>query len=498
MIRSTIIKRLKENKFDICIIGGGASGFGCAIAAFEAGLKVCLIDKYDFGKMTSSRSTKLIHGGVRYLAQGRIKLVREALKERKFFLENFRNTKRQSFLLPCYSWKDVFKYRVGLGFYDILSGRYSLGPSRFISRKRAITLFPQVETKGLKGAIEYFDGQFDDARLLLDIAKSLDHCNVPVISYVEANGFVKSNGKIVGVHCFDSVNDQSFEISAAVVINATGVLTNEVLKLDDPNAKAKIYPSRGSHIVIERSHFKGDHALLVPETTDGRVLFAIPWQNKLIIGTTDQKTESIDLDPKPTKEEIDFIINNFNLYTKSNIDYIDILSVFSGLRPLAIPEEKKAAKDISRNHKISMSESGLVHLIGGKWTTFRQMGEDTISFVFKNKAFKEKQNKKLIFIQSNYEKPSTGAKPLNETSIYTWDDIRFAIEHEQCYTIEDVLARRTRVLFHDVILAKSIAKEVAKLLSKKRNKDDVWVQDSIQEFFEIASNYTTCHLKERL
>ena len=371
-----------NDTWDIVVIGGGATGMGTALDAASRGYKTLLLEQHDFAKGTSSRSTKLVHGGVRYLKQGDVSLVLEALKERGLLFQNAPHlVKNQSFIIPAYDWWESPFYTVGLKMYDLMAGKFGLGPSRHISREETIKALPTVDRNGLRGGIEYYDGQFDDTRMVVSLAQTCNDYGGTVINYMRVEKLVKEKGLISGVEAVDQETGKNYRIKARVVINATGVFADGIMKMDNPENEDMIRPSQGIHLVLGREFLKSSHAVMVPQTSDGRVLFAVPWHNKVIVGTTDTLVEHITLEPRATEEEIDFVLKTAGQYLVKQPGRKDVLSVFAGLRPLAACiEEGKATKEISRHHKTMVSVSGLISVIGGKWTTYRKMAEDAVNY----------------------------------------------------------------------------------------------------------------------
>jgi glycerol-3-phosphate dehydrogenase len=368
------------------VIGGGSSGLGVALDAVSRGLSVALFEKSDFAKGTSSRSTKLVHGGVRYLAQGDVFLVLEALRERGRLLRNAPHlAHNQSFVIPIFTFFDRLKYSIGLKMYDWMAGKLSLGKSTFISKAKTIERLPTIKQEGLKGGVIYHDGQFDDARLALNIAQTCDGKGAAVLNYFKVNQLNKDgDGKITGLSVKDQLSKNNYEINAKMVVNATGVFADKILQLDNPEAKKMIRPSQGIHLVLDRSFLSGEDALMIPETSDGRVLFAVPWHDKLVVGTTDTMRKKPKLEPAALEKEIDFVLKTAQEYLTKKPQRSDVLSVYAGLRPLAAPtDENEKTKEISRSHKVLVSDSNLITLTGGKWTTFRKMGEDTVEYFTK-------------------------------------------------------------------------------------------------------------------
>ena len=384
--------------WDIVIIGGGATGLGAALDATSRGYRTLLVEQYDFAKGTSSRSTKLVHGGVRYLQQGNIKLVKEALRERGYLLHNAPHlTSVQAFVVPVYSWWEKMYYGIGLRIYDLLSGKLSLGKTQLLSRKKTIEKLPALREDRLSGGVLYFDGQFDDSRLCIDLATTAVANGALVVNYCKALAFEKADGKkISAVQLEDVLTGKQYTVSTKSVINATGVFTDAVLQMDDAERHELVTPSQGIHLVVAKTFFPGTHAMMVPKTDDGRVLFAVPWHDEVVLGTTDTPVDEILPEPKPLEEEIAFIMNHINRYGKHRIARSDVKAVFAGLRPLVKTRAKGATSLLSRDHTLVISNSGLVTITGGKWTTYRKMAEDAVD----NALFISKQEKKTCMHRS--------------------------------------------------------------------------------------------------
>ena len=518
MNRETMLLQLshEQHVWDMIVIGGGATGLGIAVDASLRGYKVLLLEQSDFAKGTSSRSTKLVHGGVRYLAQGDILLVLEALKERGLLLQNAPHlTRDQTFVIPSYSWWEGIFYFIGLTLYDLLAGKLSLGLSRYLGRQKTILAHPSINRKGLKGGVIYHDGQFDDARLAINVAQSAAENGACLLNYMKVTSLIKNrDGKISGVNALDLEHDTSYTLQAKVVINATGVFVDDILKMENDHAKPMVRASQGIHLVFERSFLSGGHALMIPKTSDGRVLFAVPWHDKIVIGTTDTLVDHTSLEPHALEQEIAFILDTAGQYLDRKPTRADVLSVFAGLRPLAAPKGKnKSTKEISRSHKLIVSSSGLVTITGGKWTTFRKMAEDTVNAAIKTGG--------LAYVPcSTHHHPIHGHTSMsdhfNHLSIYGSDaaaileliksepelaeclhpsygyikaEIVWAARHEMARTIEDVLARRIRILFLDARAAIAMAPEVAQLLAIELNRDQQWIDDQLKSFVELAKGF---------
>ena len=388
----SIIKLNKVLEWDIIIIGGGASGLGIAVDASKRGYKTLLLEKYDYGKGTSSRSTKLIHGGVRYLQNGDITLVIESLKERGILKRNAPHLVQDlSFVIPTYDWWASPFYGIGMKIYDMMAGKLGLGKSVIISKKETEKLIPNVNKKGLRGGVIYHDGQFDDSRMAITLALSANSKKTALLNYCNVEGLIKKNKEIVGLSFTDSINSKKYQVKSKVVINATGVFAEEIIRMDQPKIEKMIQPSQGVHIVLEKKFLKSKHAILIPQTSDGRVLFAVPWKNYVVVGTTDTQIKDANDEPKPLKEEIEFILKNAGKYMTIKPKRDDIKSVFAGLRPLAATSDKKSTKEVSRSHKIDISPSGLISVLGGKWTTYRKIAEDAIDAAISINKLKKKK-----------------------------------------------------------------------------------------------------------
>ncbi len=371
MRREEMLSRIQEQDmiWDLIIIGGGATGLGTAIEAASRGYKILLMEQGDFGQGTSSRSTKLIHGGVRYLQQGNVSLVLESLKERGLLLKNAPHLVHNvPFVVPVYDWWESPFYGIGLKLYDVLAGKHGFGKSKILSKEKTLELLPTVETDGLRGGVIYHDGQFDDARLAVNLAQTAVRQGGTLINYMKVTDFTKKEDIIRSVIARDLENKKEYELKGKAIINATGVFTDSIRRLDDPGVKAMINASQGAHIVLDKSFLPGDTAVMVPHTDDGRVIFAIPWYNRVIVGTTETPAKKIELEPRPQAEEIDFLLSQIARYLTKDPAVEDIRSAFAGLRPLVSfgPNENTAA--ISRDHTLHISSSGLITITGGKWT----------------------------------------------------------------------------------------------------------------------------------
>jgi glycerol-3-phosphate dehydrogenase len=492
-----MLQQLDENKtWDMLIIGGGATGLGAAVDAASRGFSTILIEAEDFAKGTSSRSTKLIHGGVRYLEQGNLKLVREALKERGWLLKNAAGvTRTLGFIIPAFSFTQKIYYGAGLKFYDILSGKLSLGATKLLRNKTIRELAPGIGQKNLSGGILYHDGQFDDARLAIDLACTAVQHGAVLINYCEAAALLKTRNpsagkqsKVSGAVAYDSVNDRTFEIKSKTVINATGVFADDILQMDNKEAADIVTPSQGIHLVVDKKFFPGNHAMMIPKTDDKRVLFAVPWHNKIVLGTTDTQIEDISDEPTPLHEEIDFVLEHANRYLQSDITIADVTSMFAGLRPLVRTKGVTNTSLLSRDHIIIVSLSNLITITGGKWTTYRRMAEDAVNnaiFVAKF-PYKDCQTKNLPIDSSEFDDINYDEEIEN---IYSAGNIKKLVENEMAVSVEDVLARRTRLLFLDARRAITAAPLVAQHMAVVLNKDEEWIRSETDNFIMLAKNY---------
>jgi glycerol-3-phosphate dehydrogenase len=518
MDRKTLLSELfkqSSTEWDIIVIGGGATGLGIALDATSRGYKTLLLEQSDFAKATSSRSTKLVHGGVRYLAQGDLLLVIEALHERGLILKNAPHlTSDQEFVIPIYTLWDTVLYTVGLKFYDILAGRLSLGKSYFINRKKTKNRLPLLNKKGLKGGVVYHDGQFDDARLAISLAKTCTDRGGVLLNYFRVTGLLKNeNGKINGVIGKDVNTGIEINLNARLIINATGVFADDVIRMDNPASKPFILPSQGVHIVLDKSFLNSDSAIMIPKTDDGRVLFAIPWYDKVVVGTTDTPLDKISLEPVALESEINFILQTAQKYLVKPPKREDILCVFAGLRPLAANIDKPmATKEISRRHKIILSPSQLLTITGGKWTTYRLMAEEVINRAIKEGILEKRRcvtstlklsesdnsipgNRLHIYGDQSVEieqiigkNPEMG-KPLSEHFPYTKAEIIWICRNEMPLKIEDILARRTRALFLNARASSEIAPEVAKIMAKELGFDEKWQLEQVKIYNQLVVNY---------
>ena len=491
MNRKEQIQKSQEQKiWDVLVIGGGASGLGVALDAVSRGLSVCLLEKYDFGKGTSSRSTKLVHGGVRYLQQGNISLVREALCEREYILEKASHIARvQPFIVPCYSWWSALYYYIGLSVYDVLSGRKTIGGTKWLGRAEVTSRIPNMKSQGLRAGIQYMDGQFDDTRLCIDLVKTIVHAGGTCVNHAGAASLLKEEGKVVGALVRDELSGQEWPVQAKYVVNAAGIFTDDIVQMDTPGGRQTIVPSRGSHLVLDQSFLGGTEAIMIPKTSDGRVLFVIPWLNKVIVGTTDEQTDKPVLEPTATAEEVQFMLANCQRYLTKKPQLTDIEATYAGLRPLAAPAEgKQNTKEISRGHKVIHSASGMVSIIGGKWTTFRKMGEDVVKQIGEKYSLKLPRSKSMVIpIEKTIQHQG---RRLHPALPYTDVDIERAVEKEMAMSLEDVLCRRTRSLFLSTEATAAILEEVGKKVQQMLGTTDEWLADQKKQMTELIKIYS--------
>lgn len=513
MNRSQQIQQLKStHHWDIIIIGGGATGLGAAVDAAARGYKTLLVEQYDFGKGTSSRSTKLIHGGVRYLQQGNIRLVRDALKERGLLLKNAPHLAHPlKLVMPSYRWYETLYYGLGLKIYNFLSGKLSLGKSEMLSIKRTQNYIKGLDGKRLSGGVAYYDGQFDDARLCITLALTAADVSATVLNYAKVVSLIRENEKVKGIVIHDTINNETYEARGTIVVNATGVFVDDVLKMDDDGLEKAVSPSQGIHIVVDKQFFPGEQALFIPRTDDGRVLFAVPFHDKVIIGTTDTSIDHPTIEPVPKEEEVDFVINHFNRYVHTGLQRSDVKSVFAGLRPLIkIPGQKKTAV-LPRDHTIWESKGGMINISGGKWTTYRKMAQEVIlkSHYAGGLAYTRCQTetmklhgwiKKPDYADTLHYYGSDAAairylqhqgysQTIHPNLHYTVAEVMWAVGNEMAMTVEDVLSRRTRALILDAKAAIESAPLVADIMMKEMNKDEAWKEQQLKDFYKVAEGY---------
>lgn len=500
--------------FDIAIIGGGATGLGAAVDAASRGHSVVLVEQSDFAKGTSSRSTKLVHGGVRYLKQGNVSLVLEALRERGLMVRNAPHLVHSlAFVIPSYHWWEGPFYGIGLKVYDALAGQLGLEPSRSLTREEIMELLPTLESQGLSGGVVYHDGQFDDARLAINLARTAVNHGAITLNHTRCCGLLKENGHIAGIQAECMENGTRHEIRAKCVINATGVFVDEVRRLDEPKAAAMVAPSQGMHLVLPREFLPGDSAIMIPKTDDGRVLFAVPWHGRVVVGTTDTPVDSASLEPRPLTEEIHFLMTHAARYLTRDPRPSDVLSMFAGLRPLVAVKDAESTAALSRDHTILVADSGLITITGGKWTTYRRMAEDVIDhaemvggigvkrcvthdLMIHGSATVLDKDDPLAVYGSDAEhiralqthEPGAGQKMHPKLGL-TAAEVIWHVRHEMARTVGDVLARRSRSLLLDAQASMSAAPRVAEVMARELGWDADTTGHQVDRFQKLAASY---------
>jgi glycerol-3-phosphate dehydrogenase len=501
--------------WDFVVIGGGATGVGIAVDAAARGYRVALVEQSDFGKGTSSRSTKLVHGGVRYLQQGNISLVMEALRERGILRHNAPHLVSDlRFVVPNYDWWEAPFYGIGLKVYDMLAGKYGFGPSRILSREATLEVLPTIRTDGLRGGVQYYDGQFDDARLLVNLVQTAAEQGAVLVNYMQATALTKNGeGFVDGVVATDLEGGGEYTLRCRAAINATGPFTDAVRRLDDPDAPAMIEPSQGVHVTLAREFLPGRSAIMVPHTEDGRVMFAIPWHGHTVVGTTDTPIDRCDLEPAPLDEEIAFILDTAGRYLSQTPTRDDVLSVFTGIRPLVKTGDGADTAALSRDHTIHISHAGLITIAGGKWTTYRRMAEDCVDHAA---TIAQLEERPCTTRQLNIYGCHPHAERFGDFSVYGTDapaiealcherpewgerlhaalpiragQVTWSARHEMARTVDDVLARRTRALYLNAPAATEMAPAVARLLAEQLGRDAAWIDRQVAAFTDIAARY---------
>lgn len=517
MTREDQLLRLREPDmvWDILVIGGGATGAGIAVDAASRGYHVALIERSDFGKGTSSRSTKLVHGGVRYLEQGNIGLVMEALRERGILRENAPHLVSDlAFVVPNYEWWESPFYGVGLRLYDLLAGKYGFGESRNLSRNETLERLPTIRTEGLRGGVIYYDGQFDDARLLIHLVLTANEQGAVLANYCPAVGLLEgSSGFVEGVRALDLESGQEFELRAKTVVNATGPFSDGVRMLSSRRPAPMVAPSQGIHLVFDKSFLPGDSAIMVPHTSDGRVMFAIPWHGHTLVGTTDTPLRTIDEDPAPFEEEIEFILETAGQYLFRAPKRQDVLSAWAGIRPLVKAGDASSTASLSRDHSIHIDPNGLLTIAGGKWTTYRHMAEDCVSQAALLAGLEEREcvtrrlrlhgshhhaarfgHLKVYGADAQAVQDLTRSEPGLSATLapplpYLEAEVVWAARREMARTVEDVLARRTRALTLNAAAAIAAAPRVAALLARELGRDSAWASTQVDSFRATASRH---------
>tara|TARA_B110000438_G_scaffold44038_1_gene44030 strand:- start:1137 stop:2624 length:1488 start_codon:yes stop_codon:yes gene_type:complete len=486
-----LLNRVKE-PFDFLILGGGATGLGCALDASSRGYSVLLLEKYDFCKGTSSRSTKLIHGGVRYLEKGQLSLVYQALKERDILIKNAPHLVNQvGFLIPTYNYFRKIYYWIGLTLYDFISGNKIFKKSKMIGFKKALSLVPNINKEKLKGGVVYYDGQFNDSRMGIDIALTATNNNAILINYMPVESLIKKNNRVVGVKAKDSLFDKEYEIQAKNIINCTGVFSQSVMNMDSSESKSLITASQGVHLVVDKKFLSGGFGILVPKTSDSRVLFAVPWLGEVLLGTTDTELEKPTIDPIPTEKEIEFIIDNVKKYMNIKPSKKDIKSVFVGLRALVGTNKNIKSKDISRDHKIIVSDSGLISVIGGKWTNYRIMGKEVVDKAIKasNIKFVESQTENLK-IKNGLGNIGIDEKSLSSIFYISKSQIQHYLREEMAINLDDIMSRRSRCLFLNSKESIAIAPKVVEIMANELSKDKDWIENQLNQFYKLTKLYS--------
>ena len=517
MTRSEMYRRLEAHvgPWDLIVVGGGATGAGVAIDAASRGYDVLLLEQHDFGKGTSSRSTKLVHGGVRYLEQGNVALVMEALKERGLLLQNAPHLVRNlGFVVPNYDWWEAPFYGIGLKLYNLLAGKYGFGASRILSREATLELIPTLNTEGLRGGVIYFDGQFDDSRLLINLVTTAAEQGAALLNYVRVTGLTKdADGFVSGVRARDMQTGREFDAAAKVVVNATGPFADELRRQADPAVEPMVAASQGIHLVLDSSFLPGDSAIMVPHTSDGRVLFAIPWHGHTLVGTTDTPIPAATLEPQAMEQEIEFILQTASLYLAHKPARQDVTSEFAGIRPLVRAGDSGNTASLSRGHTIRIENTGMITISGGKWTTYRHMAEDCVNQAatlgrledrpcitshlnihgFHSNASRfgalSVYGSDAPAIQHLMEAQPELTRPLHPALPYVAAEVVWAAREEMACTVEDILARRTRALFLNARAAIEMAPAVAALLAREWNCDALWQKQQVEDFLDTARRF---------
>ena len=515
MKRGELLQQIAgDTLWDMIVIGGGATGLGTALEASSRGYHTLLLEQGDFAQGTSSRSTKLIHGGVRYLQQGNLSLVLEALRERGLLIRNAPHlVHNQSFVVPLYDWWEGPFYGIGLKLYDILAGRLGLGPSRLLTRQETRQLIPTVEPQGLKGGVSYHDGQFDDARLAISLALTIADLGGAALNYLPVTGIIRQDGLVVGVEAHDRETGRPFRIRGRVVINAAGPFVDSVRRMVAPGSRDLISPSQGVHLVLDGSFLSGESAIMVPHTDDGRVLFAVPWHGRTIVGTTDTAIPAATFEPRPLPEEISFLLAHAARYLTRHPGRADVLSVFAGIRPLVRSDAGGDTASLSRDHTLIVESSGLVTIAGGKWTTYRKMGEDTVSASAQVAGLGERPSVSSDLRIHGWQEGGDPADPLlvygsDRTGLegllaedpawreplhpglpYCLAQVIWGVRFEGARTVEDILARRTRALLLDARASMAAAPLVAGLVARELGRERTWQDAQVAAFSKLAKGY---------
>ncbi|MCL7971311.1 MAG: glycerol-3-phosphate dehydrogenase/oxidase [marine benthic group bacterium] len=515
MNREALLQRAADDReFDLLVVGGGATGLGVAVEAASRGYDTLLLEQADFAQGTSSRSTKLIHGGVRYLKQGNVSLVLEALHERGLLIRNAPHLVHHlGFVVPLYDWWEGPFYGIGLKVYDMMAGRLGLGPSENLSPAETLERIPTIEPEGLRGGVIYYDGQFDDSRLAITLARTADDLGAIALNHLRVTEIEHTDGLARAVRALDTLTGREHLFRARVIVNATGVFTDSIRGLDEPASAPIVRPSQGVHIVLDRSFLPGDSAIMVPETDDGRVLFAVPWHDRVIVGTTDTPVPEATLEPRPLDEEIEFLLTHAVRYLTKDPTPEDVLSCFAGLRPLVSAGRGEDTAELSRDHTVLVSPSGLVTITGGKWTTYRRMGEDCVNQAAQVAGLERRPSRTEELRLHGW---SDDLDPSDPQSVYGSDigslralirsrpeldelvhpdlpykrcEVVWAVREEMARRVEDVLARRTRALLLDARASVEAAPVVARLMAEELGRDRAWVETELAAYSELAGGY---------
>lgn len=509
------MENYNNDEFDLIVIGGGATGLGIAVEAVSRGYSCLLLEAHDFASGASSKSTKLIHGGIRYLANLDFALVKEGLEEREYFIKNAPHiAKVQPYLIPFYSYGQKIKFTLGVWLYDLIAQKHKLNKSRILNKDEVLTIAPHINPNKLMGGIIYYDGSFDDARMAITLLRTFEALGGTAFNYHQVTKFIKdSEFKILGVKVRDVINSKDIQFMGKHIINATGNLTDQILDLDETGISHKhVSSSQGTHLVFNADVFHSNYATVIPHTIDDRILFILPWHDKIVVGTTDVAVSHPSIEPTPHSEEIDFILETLNQYTLTPITYKSIKSVFAGQRPLVRPPQQSATSKVSRKHEIFTSQSGLVSVCGGKWTIYRKMGQDTIDYLVKRGQLTNSKSISKDLHLFGYCEEDDELYPLN---VYGSDkgkireiqeeiceygklhprlpyysaEIIYAIRYEMAKTLEDVLARRTRALFLDAKATIEVAPSVAKLMAFEFKRNQSWIDEQVNNFNQFAQKY---------
>ena len=529
-LRSDAFARLQDQVFDICIVGGGATGAGCALDAASRGYKVLLVEKEDFGGATSSKSTKLIHGGVRYLEQAvkklsleQYRMVKKALQERSTLLTIAPHiTKPLQLITPCRTWIEGAYYYIGLKMYDWISGRTNLGGSELLGRKKAMERIPTLRKEQLFNAVLYYDGQLDDLRFNLALIQTAMQEGALCINHTSLQAFhPHEKSGVKGFRVVDELTGKSYEGKAKVIINATGPFADRIRLLANPALKPRMRVSKGVHILLPKPMMSSNSALLIPQTRDGRVLFAIPYQKHLLVGTTDDETELTDKDFGPTHAEVKYLLEYINEYLDVKATPEDVGAGFGGLRPLVMKRDGKS-KDLVRDHEVEFdSQSGLLSILGGKWTTYRLMAKDTIDAAEKMLGVKNIcTTQHIILVGSQHYNHNTAivlhkqtgcdheivkhlvskygdksgqiAKIMLKDALlrerilpgmpYTWAELQYVIQEEMAYTVKDILCSRWGTQLADWQQTLSLIEPVGDYLAQKYDWTTADKQKHIEQY----------------